>query len=172
MWPHPQPLPSLGKQDRNFSVVQSLSYVQLCDPLDYSTPGFPVLHRLLEFAQTYVHWVGDASHPSHPVTPFSSFLQSFPASGSFPMTQLFASGGQSIRASASVSPCMNIQSWFPLRLTGLISLLSKRLLRVFSSTTIWKYKFFGIQPSLWFNSHILTQLLKKNHSFDYMELVW
>ena len=135
------------------SSVQSFSCVPLCNPLDYSTPGFPVLHRLLEFAQTYVHWVGDASHPSHPVTPFSSFLQSFPASGSFPMTQLFASGGQSIRASASVSPCMNIQSWFPLRLTGLISLLFKGLSTVLSSTTVRKHQFFGALSSFWSTSH-------------------
>ena len=165
--------PRWPKADSSYFAVQLLSCVGLSvTPMDCSRSGFPVLRYLPEFVQVHVPWVSDAVQASHPVTPFSSFLQSFPASGSFPMTQLFASGGQSIRASASVSPCMNIQSWFPLRLTGLISLLSKRLLRVFSSTTIWKYKFFGIQPSLWFNSHILTQLLKKNHSFDYMELVW
>ena len=95
-------------------------------------------------------------------------LQSFPASGSFPMSQLFASGGQSIGASAlaSVLP-MNIQGWFPLELTGLISLQSKGLSRVFSSTTIQKHQFFSIQPSLWFNFHICTWLLE-NHGFDYM----
>ena len=80
-------------------------------------------------------------HPtiSSSVTPFS-YPQPFPASGSNPMNQLFASGGQGIGASASVF-LMNIQGWFPLGLTGLISLLSKGLLRVFSSTTIWKHKF-------------------------------
>ena len=84
------------------------------------------------------------------VAPFSSCPQSFPASGSFLMSWLFASGGQSIRvaALASVLP-MNIQGWFPLGLTGLISLLSKGLSRVFSSTTIWKHLFFGTQPTLW-----------------------
>ena len=87
-------------------------------------------------------------------------LQSFPASGSFPVSQLFASGGQSIGASASVLP-MNIQDWFPLGLTGLISLLSKGLSSVFSSTTIWKRQFFSAQPSLWSNSHIHTWLLGK-----------
>ena len=108
-------------------------------------------------------------HPtiSSSIIHFFSFLQSFPASGSFPMTQLFASGGQSIRASASVSPCMNIQSWFPLRLTGLISLLSKRLLRVFSSTTIWKHQFFGAQPSLEKAMAPRSSTLAwKIHSFD------
>ena len=87
--------------------------------------------------------------------------QSFPASGSFPMNQLFASGGQSTGASASVAILpMNIQDWFPLGLTGLI-LLSKGLLRVFSSTTLWKHQFFSAQPSLWANSHIRTWLLEK-----------
>ena len=92
----------------------------------------------------------------------SSFcLQSFPASKSFPMSQLFT-GGQSIWASASVSVLpMNIQSWFPLGLTGLFSLLSKGLSRVFSSTTIWKHQFFSAQPSLWSISHICTWLLEK-----------
>ena len=81
-------------------------------------------------------------------------LQSFPASGSFQMSQFFASGGQSIGASASASALpINIQGWFPLGLTGLISLLSKGLSRVFSTTTVQKYWFFGAQPSLWSNSH-------------------
>ena len=90
----------------------------LCDPMACSTPGFPVLHYLPEFAQTHVHWVSDAIQPSR-LVPFSSCSQSFPASGSFPMSQFFASGGQSIgvSASASVLP-MNIQDWFPLGLTG------------------------------------------------------
>ena len=89
------------------------------------------------------------------VVPFSSCLQSFPASGSFPVRRLFTSGGHIIGAvaSASVLP-MNIQGWFPLGLTGLISLQSKRLLQVFSGTTIRKHQFFGTQPSLWSNSHL------------------
>ena len=96
-------------------------------------------------------------HPtiSSCVAPFSFCPQSFPASGSFPMSQLFASGVQSIGASASVLP-MNIQGWFPLRLTGLISLQSKGLSRVFSKTTVQKHQFFGAQPSLWSCSHIRT----------------
>ena len=89
--------------------------------------------------------------------PFSVCLHSFPASGSFPMSWFFASGGPSIGASASalVLP-MNIQGWFPLRLTGLISLLFKGLSRVLSSTTIQKHQFYGAQPSLWFHSHICS----------------
>ena len=97
---------------------------------------------------------------SSSATTLSFCLQSFPASGSFPMSLLFPSGGQNIGASASVLP-MNIQDWFPLGLTGLISLLSKRLSRVFSSSTIWKAQFFSTQFSLWFNSHIHTWLLEK-----------
>ena len=89
-------------------------------------------------------------------------LQSFPASGSFPVSCLFTSGGQSIGASASASILsMNIQGWFPFRLTGLISLKSKELSRVFSST-IWKHQFLSTQPSLWFNFHTHTWLLEKN----------
>ena len=94
--------------------------------------------------------------------PFSSCSQSFPASGPFPKSQLFISGGQNIGASAlaPVLP-MNIQGWFPLGLTGLISLLSKGLSRVFSNTTVRKQQFFSTQPSLWSNSHIHTWLLEK-----------
>ena len=96
---------------------------------------------------------------SSSVIPFFSCPQSFPESGSFPMSWLFASGGQSIgvSASASVLP-VNIQGWFPWGLTVLIPLQSKGLSRVFSSTTVQKYQFFD--PSLWSNSHIHTQLLE------------
>ena len=97
---------------------------------------------------------------SFSVIPLSSHLQSFPASGSFPMSWLFTSCGQSIGASASVLP-MNRQGWFPLGLTRWIFLLFKRLSRVFSSTTVWKHQFFGTQPSLWSNSHIRIWLLGK-----------
>ena len=101
-------------------------------------------------------------HPtiSSSVIPFSSHLHSFPASGSFQMSQLFPSGGQRIGASASVL-LMNIQDWFPLGLTGLISLQSNRILRVFSSTTIQKHQFFRVQLSSWSSSHIHTWLLEK-----------
>ena len=114
----------------------------LCNCMDHSTPGSSVLHYLPELARIHVHWVPCYLSISSSVTPFTFCLQSFPASGSFPMSQLFAWGGQSNEASASVCP-MNIQGWFPLGLTGLISLLSKRLSRVFSSTTVWKHQFFG-----------------------------
>ena len=149
------------------SVAQSCP--TLCNPMNRSPPGLPVHHQLPEFTQTHVHWVGDAIQPSHPVVPFSSCPQTLPASGSFPMSQLFASGGQSIGVSAlaSVFP-MNIQGWFPLELPSLISLLSKGFLRVFFSTTIWKHHFFGAQPSLWSNSHTIHNYWE-NYSFDYTD---
>ena len=109
-------------------------------------------------------------HPtiSSSVIPFSSCLQSFPALGSFPISQLFISGGQRPEASASASVLpMNMQGLFPLGWTSWISLQSKGLPRVFSNTTVKKHQFFGAQPSLWSNSHIHTWLLE-NHSFDYI----
>ena len=99
---------------------------------------------------------------SSSATPLSLCLQSFPASGSLPMRRLFASGGQSTGASASASALpINIPGWFPLGSTGLVSLLSKGLSRILSSTTIQKHQFFGAQPSSWSNSHICTWLLEK-----------
>ena len=122
-----------------------------------SMPGFPVLHYLPELAQTHVHWVGDAIQPSHPLSPPSL------ASESFPMSWLFPSGGQSIRASAlaSVLP-MNIQGWFPLGLTGLISLLSKRLSRAFSSTKFQKHQI--LQCSAFFMVQ-LSHLVQLSHPY-------
>ena len=99
---------------------------------------------------------------SSSVAHFSSCSQSFPASGSFPICWLFTSSGQRINVSvlASVLP-MNIQGWVPLRVTDLISFLSKGHSRVFSSTIVWKHQFFVAQPSLWSNFHIHTWLLEK-----------
>ena len=130
-----------------YSSVQLSSVTQscltLCNPMNHSTPGLPIHHQLPESTQTHVHWVGDAIQPS--VIPFSSCPQSFPASGSFPMSQLFASGGQSIGVKASTSVLsMNTQDW-SLEWTGWISLQSKGL---FSNTTVEKHQFFGAQPSL------------------------
>ena len=108
-------------------------------------------------------------HPtiSSSVIPFSSCLQSFPASGSFPTSQFFASCGQSIGASASALVLsMNVQDWFILGWTGLISLQSKGLSRVFSKTTVQKHQSFSTQPSLWSNCTSIHEYWK-NHSFDY-----
>ena len=103
-------------------------------------------------------------HPtiSSSVSPFSPWPQSFPASGSFPMSELFESGVQSIGVlpSASVLP-MNIQDWFPLGMTSLISLLSIGLSKIFSSTTVRTHQFFRTQPSSWSKFHICTWLLEK-----------
>ena len=152
------------KIDHFSSVAQSCP--TLCDPMDCSTPGFPVHHQLPELAQNHVHWVGDAiNHPtiSFSIIPFSSCLQSFPASGSFPLSQFFASGGQSIGVSASTSVLlMTTQDWFPLAWNGWISLQSKGLSRVFSNTTVQKHQFFCTQLSLWSNSHIHTWVLEKS----------
>ena len=114
--------------------------------MDCSMPGFPVLHYLLDLLKLmFIESVMPSNHLIS-VTPFSSFLQFFPASESFPMSWLFASGGQSTGASASTSVLpMNIQGWFPLGLTGWISLLFKGLSRIFSNTTVHKHQFFDAQ---------------------------
>ena len=144
-------------------VVQlAQSYLTLCNPMDCSMPGFLsyTSPRVCESSCSLSRWC-------HPTVTSSMFLssscpQSFPASGSFPMSWLFASGDQSIgvSASASVLP-MSIQDWFPLGLTGLTSLQSKGLSRVFSNTTVQKHPFFGSQSSSWSNSHICTRLLDR-----------
>ena len=106
------------------------------------------------------------------VAPLSSCFQTFPASGPFLMSRLFTSGGQSIGASASASVLlMNIRGWFPLALIDLISLLSKGLSRVFSSTAVRKHRFFGTKPSLWSNSHICRWLLEKQYLWLYGPLL-
>ena len=132
----------------------------LRDPMDCSTLGFPVLHHLPEFAQTHVHWVGDAIQPSHPLLIPSPALNLSQHQGFFPMNQLFESGGQSNGASASDLP-MNIQDWLPLGWTGWIFLQSKGPSRVFASTTVQR---------LWCSAFFIVQLLYlymtwKNHSF-------
>ena len=143
------------------SVAQSCP--NLCNPMICSTPGLPVHHQLPEFTQNSCplsRWC----HPaiSSFVVPFSSCPQSLPASGSFPMSQIFAWGGQSIGvlASASVLP-MNTQDWFPWGWTGWISLQSKELSRVFSSTIVQKHQFFGAQLFSQSNSHVHTWPLEK-----------
>ena len=146
--------------DSGSSVAQSC--LTLCDPMECSTPGFPVHHQLPESTQTHVHWVSDAIQPPYPLTS--------PSPPAFNLSQhqgLFQWVSFSIRwpnteasASASILP-MNIQDCSPLGLTGWISLLSKGLSRVFSNTTVQKHQFFGTQLSLSFNSHIHTWLLEK-----------
>ena len=126
------------------------SCLTFCDTMNCSMPGFPVLHCLPEFAQTFVHWIGNAIQPITSIIPLSSCPQSFPTSWSFPMSWLFASGGQSIRDSAlAIVLPMNIQDWFSWGLSVLISLQSKGLSRIFSNTTVQKHQFFVAQLSLW-----------------------
>ena len=152
--PNPEPL-FLGKSPILRTTISSVAQMclTLCYPMDCSTPGFPVHHQLLEVAQTHVHWVDDATQPSHPL-----LLPSiFPSIRDFPVSQFFASAGQSIGASASASVLpMNIQDWFPLGLTSLIFLQAEGLSRVFFNTTVQRHQFFGAQLSLWSNSHIYT----------------
>ena len=129
------------------------SYSTLHNPMDCSTLGFPVLHHLSEFAQVFVHCITNAIKTSHPLSPSSPFA--FNLSQHQSLFQWVGCSQQVAKywssASASVLP-MNSQYPYPLGWTGLISLLSKGLSRVFSST-IWKHQFFGTQPSLWSNTH-------------------
>ena len=139
------------------SVAQSSLY----NPMDCSMPDFPVLSS----PRACSNWcpLSRCCHLtiSSSVIPFS-WLQSFPAAESFPLSQFFESGGQSIGVSTSASVLsMNIQDWFPLGLTVLISLHSKGLSRVFSNTTVQKHQFFSAQLSLWSNSHIHAWLQEK-----------
>ena len=126
----------------NLLLLVTQSCLTLCDPMDCSTPGLPVHHQLPESTQTHVHCVGDAIQPSHPLlspTPPASNLSQL--RGLFQWLCSSHWMGQSLGASASASVLpLNIQGWFPLRLTALISLLSKGLSRVFSSTTVQRHK--------------------------------
>ena len=130
-------------------VVKLLSCIWLCDLMDCSMPGFPSLHYLPEFAQTHVHWVSDAIQPSHCLSSPSPNLQSLPASGSFQISQLFSSGGQSIGASASTTVLpKDSQGWFPVGWIGL-SLSCPRASQESSSSLQC-----ASVSSLWSKSHI------------------
>ena len=154
-------LPALASRNLvQFSSVAQ-SCLTLCDPMNRSTTGLPVHHQLLEITQTHVHRVGDAIQPSHLLFPYPP--ASLPASGSFPMSQLFVWGSQSIGVSAlaSVLP-MNIQDWFPLEWTGWISLQSKGLSRKIINSSVLSF----------LHSPTLTSIRDhwKTHSLDYMDL--
>ena len=142
-------------------LLFSQSYVWLCNPMNCNMPGFPC--QSITISWSFLKFMFTESViPStilSSVVPFSSFPQSFPVSGSFPVSQLFTLDGWSFGASASVL-VMNIQSWFPLALAGLIFLLSKGLSRIFSITTVRKHQF-GAQSCLWSNSHIHIWLPQK-----------
>ena len=150
------------------STVQFSSAAQscltLCNPMNHSMPGLLVHHKLPESTKTHAHWV------SHAIQPFHTLSSSSPPALNLSQLQgLFQWVSQSIGASASASVLpMNIQDWFPLWLTGLISLQSKRLSRVFSSTIVHKHQFFGTQPSSWPSSHIHTEKSAKCFHLKYL----
>ena len=145
----------------SLTVVQTLSCVWLFatpQTVAHKSPLSIISQNLLKFI-SLCQWCSLTISSS--ADPFFFCPRSFPALQSFPVSQLFASGGQSIRTSASASVLpMNIQGWFPLRLTGLISF--QGLSRVFSSTTIQKHQFSSAQPSLWSNSYIHIWLPEKS----------
>ena len=148
-------------RDQIRSVAQSCP--TLCDPMSHSTPGLPV-HLQTPGVHSDSRPSSQWCHPdiSSSVIPFSSCLQSLPASESFPMSQLFTWGGQSTGVWALASfLSKKSQGWSPLGWTGWISLQSKGLSRVFSNTTVQKHQFFGAQPSTQSNSHIHTWPLEK-----------
>ena len=137
-------------------------YPTLYSPMDCGSPGFTVLHYLPELAQTHVHWVDDAIQPSHLLSPPSSALKSFPASESFSVTWLFTSGDQSIGALASPSVLpINIQGWFPLGLTSLISLLQMDSQQSFPAPQLKSINYLTLSLLYGSNSHIHTWLLEK-----------
>ena len=145
----------------SISSVQSLSCVRLS-----ATPWTAACQSITNSQSLLKLMSIESVMPSNHLIPFSFRLQSFPASGSFQMSQFFTSGGQSIGASASASVLpMNIQGWFPLGLTGLLSLQSKGLSGIFSNITVQKHQFLGAQLSLYPTP---TSVLDywKNHSFD------
>ena len=144
------------------SVTQSC--LTLWNPMDCSTPGFPIHHQVPELAQTHVHQVSDAIQTSHPLlSPSPPAFNLSQHQGFFNWVSSLHQVVKSIGVSASASVLlMNIQDWFPLGWTSWISLKSKGLSRVFSNTTVQKHQFFDTWPSLWSNSHIHTWLLEKS----------
>ena len=137
----------------SFSSAQLLSRVWLCNPIDCSMPGFPVHHQLPEFAQTHIHRVGDAIQPSHPLSFPSPPAPNPSQRQSFPMSQLFTWGGQSIGVSFQRTPRADLLQ------NGLVGFPCSP--RVFSNTTVQKHQFFGAQLCSQSNSHIHTWPLEK-----------
>ena len=145
------------------------SCLTFCDPMDWSTPGFPVLHYPPEFAQTHVYWVDDAIQPSHPLSPSSPFA--FNHSKHQGLFQWVGCLHQVAKVLELQLHHQSYQCWFPLGLTGLISMQSKGLSRVFSSSKIRSHQFLAVNllygPTLTSMHYYL-----KNHSFQYMDLCW
>ena len=151
------------------SVTQSCPI--LCNSMDSNTPGLPVHHQSPEFTQTHGHSVGEAIQPSDPVFPFSSHLQSFPASGSFQMSQLFTSGGESIGVLASASILPKIQDRFPLGWTGWIS-CSPGDSQESSSTPQFKSVNSSVLSFLYNPTLTSIHDYWQNNSFDSTDLWW
>ena len=146
---------SLSEMAQFSSVTQSCP--TLCNPMNHSTPGLPVHHQLPEFTQTHVHWVSDAIQPYYPLSsPSPSALSLFQHQGLFKWIGSSHNVAKGIGASASVLP-MNIWDWFPLGLTGLISLLVKGLSIVFSRPTVQQHQFFVL--SLFYDPNLTSILL-------------
>ena len=159
---------------QSLSIILQLNSVPrlcltLCEPMDCITPGFPVYHQLPELAQSHVHWVGDAIQPSHPLFPTSP--PAFNLSqhqGLFQWVSSLHQLAQSIGASASASVLpMNIQDWFPLGLTGLISLMSKGLSRVLFNTSVQKHQSSALS-FLYGPTFISIHDYWKKHDFDFV----
>ena len=157
-------VPQKQVKDQDFSCCCSVaqSCPTFCDPMDCSMPGFPVLHYLLELAQTHVHWVSDAIQPSHHL--------SFPSPPTFNPSQNQVFSNMSVLRmrclkywsfSVNINTSMNTQDWSPLGWTGWISLQPKGLSKVFSNTTVQKHHFFCAHVSLQSNSYIHTWPLDK-----------
>ena len=146
-----------------FVVVQSLtSCLTLCDPMNHSTPGFPVLHHLLELAQTHVHWVGDAIQLSHPLSPSSPFAFNLSSIRVFPSESAFHIMWPKYWSfSFSIIPSTEIPGLISFRMDWLHLLAVQGTLKSLLQHTIQKHRFFKAQPSLWSNSHIHTWLLEK-----------
>ena len=149
------------------------SRLTLGSPMDCSMPGFPALHYLLEFAWTHVHWVGDVIQASHfLLLPSPPSLNCSQHQGLFQWVGSLHQVARVLELQLQHQPfhCIFIQVWFPFRLTGLVSFLSKGGSSIFSSTAVRKHQFFGAQSSLWSNSHICTRLLEKPGFWPYRPL--
>jgi len=157
-----QPSPEIYRLYGRAKIRSDQSLSPLSDPMNRSTPGLPVHHQLPEFTETHLHRVSDTIQPSHPLSsPCPPAHHSLPTSESFPMSQLFAWGGQSTRVSALASFHPKKSQDWSLKWTGWFSLQSKGRSRVFSNTTPQKHQFFSTQLSSQSNSHIHTWPLEK-----------
>ena len=136
-WTRQTRSPFIGWHQGCCSVAQS--YPTLCGPMDCSMPGLPVLHHLLEFAQVHVHYISDAVQPSHPLTPSFSALNLSQHQGFSSESSVHIRWPKYWSFSLSISPSSEYSGWSPLRLTGLIFLLSNGLSGVFFSTVVWRH---------------------------------